>query len=78
METGEKYLNISISAGKILELAEVVKIALSKRTDNSEVKIYVSAWPKVKSSENSPLFAGDGLAVFENTKKAPFVTTESV
>jgi len=73
MNVGDKYLNISVSAGKILELAELVKLGLSKGED----KIYIKAFPYEKTVDNSPVFVGDGVAVFENTKKA-ISNTENV
>lgn len=74
MKPGEKYLNISLTVGKALELAEYAKNAIAE----GKTHIAVPAFPR--EGDKGPSFAGDGIAVWEQVKKenAPETTEENV
>ena len=74
MKSGEKYLNISLTVGKALELAQYAKIAITE----GKTHIAIPAFPRY--GDKGPSFAGDGVAVWEQVKKenAPETTEEQI
>lgn len=61
-----EYLNISLSVGKVLELAEQAKLLISEGKDS----VSLAAWKNDRAVTGSPLYKGAGVNVWKNVKKA--------
>lgn len=65
LDVGEKYLNVVLSAEKMLYLAHK---AIAEGKDNVNIGAFKN---KEARSENSPHYNGNGVAIWITKKKAP-------
>jgi len=64
MEDGEKYLSVSMSIAKALELGEKAKIELEK----GQKYVYFALFKNVNDNPEAPIYKNDNVAVWEKTK----------
>lgn len=65
MEDGEKYLSVSMSIAKALELGEKAKIELEK----GQKYVYFALFKNVSDNPDAPIYKNDNVAAWEKVKR---------